>query len=44
MVFRIQERILIVESYIRNRSYKTTREEFEQKFCAEALSVGCVSF
>jgi hypothetical protein len=35
MVFTFQERIFIVESYIRNRSYKTTREEFEQKYGAE---------
>lgn len=28
-------KIFIIESYIRNRSYKTTREEFEQKCGAE---------
>jgi hypothetical protein len=28
-VFTVQERILIVENYIGNRGYKTTREEFE---------------
>jgi hypothetical protein len=34
MVFTVQERIFIVKSYIRNRSYETTKEEFKQRYDA----------
>jgi hypothetical protein len=37
-MFTVQERIFIVGSYIRNRSYNTTTEEYEQKYCAGTIS------
>jgi hypothetical protein len=43
MVLIFQERIFVVESYIRIRSCKTAKEEFEQKYCAE-ISSWVVSF
>jgi hypothetical protein len=44
MVVSVREIILIVESYIRNQSYKTTMQEFKQKYCEDAFFLGCVSF
>jgi hypothetical protein len=39
MVFAVQERIFIAESYISNQSYKATSEESEQKCSTEAFSM-----
>jgi hypothetical protein len=44
MVYTVQKRIFIVESYIRDRSYKTTTEENEQKKTVQKLSAVFVSF